>query len=227
LTSIAGAAEINLQDAGAANLRKIQSRWPAQSKKIFHELFDEDYPAVDQIPRTFTVNFLERRRGKRIEVLLRYNGITIGDRITDNIGDPDGYRYHDIFHIAHAVFLGWSPVLRALLRCKRKSNPTVDENEDGARAVILEEAIAAIVFSRAKEMSYFKDAKQIDYDLLKNIQEFIRGYEVEHVPLWQWEKAILDGYKIFRLLKSGSGGRVAWDLRSRTLSWTPPQKITV
>ena len=51
-----------------------------------------------------------------------------------NIADADGYRYHDIFHIANAVFLGWSPVVRALLRCKRKSQPHIDENEDGARA---------------------------------------------------------------------------------------------
>ena len=64
---------------------------------------------------------------------LRCNGLNFGDRLTDNIVDPDGYRYHDIFHFAYAVHLGWSPVIRSLLRAKRKSVPATDENEDGGR----------------------------------------------------------------------------------------------
>jgi len=152
-------------------------------------------------------------------VLLRYNGIGLGDRLTDNIPDPDGYRYHDVFHFAHAVFLGWSPVVRALLRCKRKSEPSADEDQDGARAVIIEEAVSATVFSRAKQMRFFDDAKHVDYELLKHIQEFVRGYEVDQVPLWQWEVAILEGYRVFNLLRSHSGGRVTWNIHQRTFTW--------
>lgn len=219
LAVFARCAGVSLEEAANANLAKIRSRWPTE--RIFHELFDEGYPVHEQIPRKLTIDFLESDRGRRLQVLLRYNGIGIGSRLTDNITDPDGYRYHDVFHIAHAVFLGWSPVVRALLRCKRKSDPGVDENQDGARAVILEEAVSFIVFSRAKQMKFFEGATQIDYDLLKCIQEFTRGYEVDRIPLWQWEASILEGYRVFRLLRSVRGGRVTWDIASRTLAWAP------
>jgi hypothetical protein len=160
--------------------------------------------------------------GEQRVVLLRCNGINFGDRLTDNIEDPDGYRYHDIFHFAHAVHLGWSPVVRALLRCKRKSSSKKDEGQDGARAVILEEAVAAIVFSRAKEMNFFDGVDHVDYDLLKTVQEFIQGFEVDQVPLWQWEAAILDGYATFRKLRSNRGGTVTIDLVRRELTYLAP-----
>ncbi|WP_423959099.1 hypothetical protein [Candidatus Binatus sp.] len=48
---------------------------------------------------------------------------------------PDHYRYHDVLHLGHLVFLGWPPSIRSLLRRKRKSDLMVDDNEDGLRAV--------------------------------------------------------------------------------------------
>lgn len=60
------------------------------------------------------------------------------------------YRFHDVFHLAYAAVLGWSPVLRALLKCKRKSHPWLDENQDGARAILIEEGISTFVFNHAK-----------------------------------------------------------------------------
>ena len=84
---------------------------------------------------------------------------------------------------------------------KRKSISSTDENQDGARAIIIEEGISTFIFSRAIKNSLFEDVKRLDYDLLKFIQEFVKGYEVDQANLWQWEKAILDGYNIFRKLK--------------------------
>src|SRR5207247_7335983 len=121
-----------------------------------------------------------------------------------------------------AVHLGWSPVVRALLRCKRKSDAKIDEAQDGARAVILEEAIAAVVFSRAKQLRFFEGIDRLDYDLLKAVREFVEGYEVEETPLWQWEVAILDGYRVFRELRGNHGGRVSLNLEQRELRYTPP-----
>jgi hypothetical protein len=91
-----------------------------------------------------------------------------------------------------------------------------------ARAVILEEAVAAIVFSRAKEMNFFDGVDHVDYDLLKTVQEFIQGFEVDQVPLWQWEAAILDGYATFRKLRSNRGGTVTIDLVRRELTYLAP-----
>jgi hypothetical protein len=217
LRVIAAAAQIDLHEASRRNRAKTASRWPVAEERKPHSPFDSDSPEEEQLPRLFTVDFLERGTPDRPQVLLRYKDVNIGDRITDNITDPDAYRYHDIFHFAYAVYLGWSPVLRALLRCKRKSNKAADENQDGARSVIIEEAISAIVFSRAKQVGYFENLEQVDYDLLKSVQEFTRGYEVDKVPVWQWEQAILEGFRAFRQLKELKGGRVTLHLDARQL----------
>lgn len=215
LRGVAAVALVDLADASRQNRKKIESRWPLAKRA--HSLFDENFPKEEQLPRLFTVDFIELGSPERPHILLRYKDINIGDRITDNIADADAYRYHDIFHFAYAAYLGWSPVLRALLRSKRKSDRSADENQDGARAVIIEEAISAIVFSRAKQVRYFENLLQVDYDLLKSIQEFTKGYEVSQVPVWQWEEAILEGFRAFRRLRELKGGRVTIHLDARQL----------
>ena len=176
-SSYASAVNIDLREAAQQNLEKTQSRWPTDRE--FVPLFDDDFDEEERLPRRLEVEFRQIDRGGQQVVILRCNGLTLGDRLTDNIDHPDFYRYHDIFHLAHAVYLGWSPILRVLLNCKRKSNPQVDENQDGARARIIEEAVTAIVFSRAKETCFYYGIDHVDYDLLKTISEFVRGFEVE------------------------------------------------
>jgi NTP pyrophosphatase (non-canonical NTP hydrolase) len=220
LNAAAAEAGVSLRDAARHNLQKTASRWP--SERSYLALFDDDYPEEEQLPRLLEIEFRERARGEAKVVILRCNGINFGDRLTDNIEDPDGYRYHDVFHFAHAAHLGWSPVVRALLRCKRKSNSKVDEGQDGARAAILEEAVSAIVFSRAKQLGFFDGVDHVDFDLLKSVKEFVQGFEVDQAPFWQWERAIIDGYRIFRLLRTNRGGRLTLDLRKRELRYFAP-----
>lgn len=219
LTDISRGAGISLRDAAEHNKDKTRSRWP--DEKLYRPLFDDGFPEEEQLPRILRIEFRERSRGMQKAVILRCNGINFGDRLTDNIGDPDGYRFHDIFHFAHAVHLGWSPVVRALIRGKRKSRPDIDEAQDGARASIIEEAVTAIVFSRAKQLKFFDRMDHVDFDLLKTIKEFVEGFEVAEVPLWQWEAAILDGYRVFRALCQDGGGRVTLDLLKRQLVYLP------
>jgi hypothetical protein len=67
------------------------------------DLFDEDSLPYEQLPRQFEIKFLERNiRGKKI-VIQQLNGVNIGDPITDNRQDGDGYRFHDVFHLAYIV----------------------------------------------------------------------------------------------------------------------------
>lgn len=219
LTVISKDANVSLRDAAERNTAKTRSRWP--DEKRYAPLFDDGFPVEEQLPRRLQVEFLERSHGAQRAVLLRCNDINFGDRLTDNIEDPDGYRFHDVFHFAYAVHLGWSPVVRALMRTKRKSKPEVDEAQDGARAVIIEEAVSAIVFSRAKRLKFFDGLDHVDLDLLKTVKEFVDGFEVAAAPLWQWESAILDGYRLFRALRDGGGGRVALALVERRLTYTP------
>ena len=211
--------EIEPNKAAIENVRKITGRWPKE--KIYSPLFDDNFLPEEQLPRKLDVEFRQITRNHTTSVLLRCKELNIGDRLTDNISDPDYYRYHDVLHFSHAVHLGWSPVLRSLLRCKRKSVPELDHNQDGARAAIIEEAVSAIVFSRAKEMNMFDEIEDIDYELLKLIGDFVKGFEVENIPPWQWNVAISEGYRVFRLLCKNQGGIVSLNLVDRTLLYQP------
>jgi MazG C-terminal domain len=129
----------------------------------------------------------------------------------------DDYRFHDVFHLGYAAILGWSPVLRALFKVKRKSLPKIDESQDGARAILIEEGVSTLVFHRAMQLKFFESISTLDYSLLKLIPEFVDGYEVDQCPLWQWEEAILEGFKAFRLLRQHRRGIITADLARRKL----------
>jgi NTP pyrophosphatase (non-canonical NTP hydrolase) len=211
-------ADISLEDAAMANLKKISSRWP--HKRTYPALYDADFPREEQLPRKLTVVMEEKQIGERLFVMQHANGINIGDRLTDNIAEPDDYRFHDVFHWTYAAVLGWSPVTRALLRLKRKSNSFIDENEDGARAQLIEEGVATWIFKYAQRLNFYENIGAVDYHLLKSIRQFVQGYEVEACPLWLWEQAILDGCRIFRFLKRERRGALHLNLTARKVHVT-------
>ncbi len=208
---------VSLDAAARHNVVKSVGRWP--EKQIWGPLFDEDFPEFERLPRTMRVEFIERTVGTRKHVVMRYNDVNLGSPLTDNRHDPDDYRYHDVFHLAFAGILGWSPTLRALLRIKRKSRPEVDENEDGARANIIEEGISTWVFNHGLRHGEFKDVKSLDHGLLKAVRELVKGYEVAQRPLWQWERAILEGFRVFRELREKRNGIVTINLHRRTIDF--------
>ena len=109
--------------------------------------------------------------------------------------------------------------MRALFKVKRKSNSQIDENEDGARAVLIEEGISTSIFNHATKLNYFDGIPHLDYPLLKAIGRQVSGYEVEKCPLWMWEKAIFDGYDVFKNLREYRKGTVTADLNERTISF--------
>ena len=217
LVRAADDADISLDIAARRNVAKSEGRWP--QKKVWGRPFDEGYPAPEQFLRHMVFDFSERTVNGNTFVVLEMNGVNVGDILTDNRPVEDDYRFHDIFHLAHAVVLGWSPTLRALLKCKRKSNPEVDRNEDGARAILIEEGISSWIFNHASRAMFYRSTTSLDFDLLKSVREFVEGYEVDVRPVWQWEVAILEGYRVFRLLKEHRGGRVIADLDNHSLTF--------
>lgn len=217
LAAAAWQANVDLDEAARRNILKTQSRWPI--KKVYPPLFDIDDDEEERLPRVVTLDVLERKSGSKAYVRLKCNGINIGDRLTDNRADQDDYRFHDVFHLAYAAVLGWSPVMRALFKVKRKSNSQIDENEDGARAVLVEEGISTWIFNHATKLNYFDGIAHLDYPLLKAIGRQVSGYEVEKCPLWMWEKAIFDGYDVFRNLRKYRKGTVTANLNERTISF--------
>jgi len=178
--------------------------------------FDHSFPEEERLPGHFEITMDQRSSGRSY---LRWNGVFIGDPLTDNILDPDGYRFHDVFHFAHAAILHWSPTFRAVIKQKRKSDPKVDDAQDGGRAIVVEEGLTTYVFSRAKELNYFEGQKSVSFDLLKTVQQFVIGYEVEACPLSLWETAILKGYDVFRQVKTNSGGIIVGDRSKRTIEY--------
>ena len=180
--------------------------------------FDSDFPDAEKLPLHFEIQINQRRRGRSY---LQWNDVFIGDPLTDNIIKSDGYRFHDVFHLAHAAILHWFPTFRALIKRKRKSNRKIDEAQDGGRAIVIEEGLTSWIFSCAKHLNFFEGKTSVSFDLLKTVQQFVQGYEVEECPLKLWEQAILEGYEVFRQVRENKGGIVIGDRETRTIEYKP------
>ncbi len=178
--------------------------------------FDDEFSDEERLPRYFEIKITQRKSGQSY---LQWNGVFIGDPLTDNILDPDGYRFHDVFHFAHAAILHWSPTFRSLIKHKRKSDPKLDEAQDGGRAIVIEEGLTAWIFSCAKHLNFFDGKTSVSFDLLKTIQQFVHGYEVEECPLKLWEQAVLEGYEVFRQVRDNNGGIVIGNREARTIEY--------
>ncbi|MBC3932628.1 hypothetical protein H8K43_13145 [Undibacterium sp. CY22W] len=223
LALVAASNGLKMTSVSTANLQKIESRW-RRDDAPYGPYFDEDDLEHEQLPRELEIEFIERTVNGRLFVVQRWRGVNIGDPLTDNRLEQDDYRFHDVFHLAYVAHLGWSPVIRGLLKLKRKSRSTVDENEDGARAMIIEEGIATWIFNHARDKGeFFKDVKEgkLEYALLKQVQSMVAGYEVDNCPLWQWERAILDGFQVFRLLRKDRCGIVKVNMHDHTITYVP------
>ena len=213
------AAKLAFSDVARGNLRKARGAFlEPQAVDLVGLDFDSTFGIEEQLPREFKIRVNQRGSGKSY---LQWNGVFIGDPLTDNIADRDGYRFHDVFHFSYMAVLHWSPVIRALIKHKRKSNPSYDEEQDSGRAIVVEEGLAAWIFSKAKELNFFENQEKVSLGILKTISEFVSGYEVEKCPLKLWEKAILEGYAVFRQLKANQGGWIVGNRELRTITYMP------
>lgn len=208
---------VTLEGAAIKNLQKIFDRWPRE--RHYPPGFDEGKDAEEQLPRTMEIDVYERTVRGQVYVFQRSRGVNVGDRLTDNAIEPDDYRFHDVFHYAYVAVLGWSPVIRALLRLKRKSDPKLDDAEDGARAILIEEGVTSWLFGQAQQLNFFDGVKPggLPLDMLKHVRQFVAGYEADRCPLWLWEEAILQGYAAFRFLQKNRRARIGIDFTRRRL----------
>ena len=218
LIQAANEAGVTLEAAAIKNLNKIFDRWPRE--RIYPTPLDESAETEEQLPRDLYVDVFERKVRGQTYVFQRCNGLNIGDRLTDNAMTADDYRFHDVFHYAYVAVLTWSPVVRSLFRLKRKSDPKIDEAQDGARATLIEEGVTTWIFGQAVALNCLADVKvgELPFDMLKHVRQFVAGYEAEHIPLWLWEEAILQGYAAFRFLREHRRGRLHIDTNNRRLT---------
>ena len=219
LAAIARQRGLSFDSIAKANLEKTSSRWLEHKKT---PLFDDSRPEHERLPRRFVAELRDVDDGTGCSVMrMSFEGKELGAALTDNSYDGDGYRFHDIFHLALAAILGWSPVMRALLHRKRKSDFKVDEVEDGGRAIAIEEGIAALVFAYATQHSMLEGVTTIDWGLLRTCSNMAIGLEVGDIPLFDWEKTILKAYDAWRMAIERGGVRVVGDLTNQTFETKP------
>lgn len=222
LSSIATHEDILLSDIVRSNVRKIKERWhdlfPEGQLGFDRQLFDDGRSEEEQLPRSFVLEFsdVDNKDGKRY-VSVECNGKAFGNELRDNAYEDDYYRFHDVFHFSYAVVLGWSPVVRKLLQCKRRSDDKIDEVEDGGRALAIDEGVSVLIFEYARNHSFFEGAGGVDYSLLRTIKNMTRHLEVSACTPKEWENAILLGFDIWRKLRDQKQGRVICDLYDKTM----------
>ena len=124
-----------------------------------------EFPEDERIPPEFEIVIKERKSGQSC---LQWNGVFVGDPLTDNIRDPDGYRFHDVFHFAHAAVLHWSPTFRALIKHKRKSDPQMDVAQDSGRAIVVEEGLSLDFFPRQIAESFSEGQDSVSFGPLED-----------------------------------------------------------
>jgi NTP pyrophosphatase (non-canonical NTP hydrolase) len=206
---------LDLDDVARANLVKTRDRWLHGSA----DPLDEHYPEHERLPRTGDFEFVASvSDAGRPTARVRHDGQWIGDPLTDAAHVDDGYRFHDVFHLGYAAVLGWSPVTRKLLGRKRRSDPETDEAEDGGRAIVIEEGIAATVFAYATSHNYLDGISRLDFPLLEVIKTISSPFEVGIRTAADWEHAILTGFAAWRRLRDNNGGTVSLDAANRTLT---------
>ncbi len=114
---------------------------------------------------------------------------------------------------------GWSPVTRALLQRKRKSHPLLDEVEDGGRAAVIEEGVAALAFDYARRHHMLEGVGVLDFQLLRTIKDMTSHLEVKQCTTGEWEQAILQGFNVWRAIAANHGGRIQVDLDLRRIEY--------
>lgn len=224
VANVATKAGLRLEDIAEANLRKTRDRFIGPKR---HTLYDEALPPDQQLPRTFVYQFSHKEiKGLRRMVITDIaSDISLGSPLTDNSHQDDGYRFHDAMHMAFASCLGWSPVLRKLLRDQGRLNKRFshedsaesrarEEAEDGGRAQVVEEAI---VYLADAYYSRHPDAKSLDFQLLRYIKDLTSQIEVSTRTEAEWEKALLQGFAVWRDLRTNDGGLVEANLHAGTV----------
>lgn len=229
LSAMASLYNLSLDDIVASNRQKVNYRSERGTPTPLH---DVDREKREQFPRNFDVSFVRIGPGQS---RMYVNGHAVGNDLTDNAYKDDGYRFHDVLHLALVAHLGWSPVLRNFMKRKRKSkDDQVDEVEDGGRAQVVEELVIKAIHSEGdkqakaegrcivgKPTRLFPNRKLITFRMLKTLHMYVEDLEVAKNTYWEWEDAIFDGCEMFFLLSEEKQGTIHVDLDKRQLTFTP------
>lgn len=220
-------AEAKLPDleAGAPLKERFPRRMTFRMTQVVKEgLPHSDFSITHAEPNIFPNGAELDAFGKELGFTLHK---TIGDVVNDNADEEDGYRFHDAVHIAFMAVVGWSPVMRALLRLKRKYDVNIDRNQDGARSRDLEEALSALLMSMSQTRNHYASDNDVDGETRDIIRRVVGSLEARDVPIWLWASAIRQGFTAMHALQANGGGWVMADLDAREIQFraTDPHPV--
>jgi hypothetical protein len=112
LAAIASLYKLSLNDIVDSNCEKVRFRSERGAPTPLH---DDEREMQQQLPRVFSIAFVRIDPDKS---RMYFEGRRLGNDITDNATDDDGYRFHDVLHLALIAHLGWSPVIRGFMKKK-------------------------------------------------------------------------------------------------------------
>ena len=222
IAAIASHYNLSLEEIASFNLSKVHDRFE-ELDLLTIPRFDEKY--AEQFPDNFVINFVEEAgdhfpTAKMIwEKAGSEETVELGSPLTDNAKIKNDYRYHDVFHLGYVAHLGWSPVLRDLMKLKRKSDAIILDTEDRGRPQVAEEAVTLIIYNYAKGNKMLRVSDRIDTELLNFIKQLVVDLEVAAVSSYQWEQTILASYKVFHQVVENHGGRVLVSPKDRQLTY--------
>ena len=225
VSTVATNFDLDLEKIANENLAKTQDRWHEPDNK--GKLYDHNCHINQQFPRNFSYMFshADIKGVQKLVLTDTVTGENIGDPLTDNAYDDDGYRYHDVIHLAFVAYFGWSPIFRKLFRdkgiIKSKRAAAVDEAEDGGRAKVIEEAIIAAAYVYADQHNFLDGIEAVDWKLIRHIQQMTAKLEVKDRKAWEWNKVLLQGFRVWRKLIEHKGGIVEGDLLTGNLTFRP------
>ena len=227
LSAMASLYNLSLDEVVAFNCQKVNFRKERGTPTPLH---DADREPEEQFPRTFNVSFVRNWRGQS---RMYVNGRRPGDDLTDNAYKDDGYRFHDVIHLALVAHLGWSPVLRGLMKRKRKDD-RIDEVEDGGRAEVVEELVIKAIHSEGDKQAktegrcvvgrptrLFPQPNLITFRMLKTLKMYVEDLEASKNAYWEWEDAIFHGCDMFFRLCEEKQGTDPCRFDKRQLTFMP------
>ncbi|MFN7935913.1 MAG: hypothetical protein U0R19_21465 [Bryobacteraceae bacterium] len=184
--------------------------------------FDEPFGKYERVPRTFRIVLRETELlGRTCVKMVIKDTIPIGDPQIDNNYVEDGYRFHDALHAAFLAHLAWSPVLRTVMRRRRRSDIPIHDVEDTGRAVLIEETIVTLVHNAVRAEGLRSGITRIDPVVLRTILDLTHFLEVKCYTSDHWEHAILSGLDCWRQCWLNRGGLLRGNLHQRTLVYEP------
>jgi NTP pyrophosphatase (non-canonical NTP hydrolase) len=219
LANVATKFGLDLEQVAEQNLAKCEGRWGALPVR---KPFDADAPEGQRFPRRFLIDFATTHdKDENPFVRVFYQNKPFGNELDDNSPSKDGYAYHDALHLAFAAILGWSPLTRKMLGAKRRDGNQydgVERVEDGGRAIATEEGLSAMIFAYARDYNFLEGKNSVSTELLRMVRNMTAHLEVSVCTPGEWERAIVEGFKVWRQIRKMRAGTLIVNLDERSIT---------